>query len=51
MPPPTPTPPPPLPQLPAPDFHEFRRGISLLSGWFPLTVEIVAVVVLIGVIG
>lgn len=51
MPPPTPTPPPPLPQLPAPDFHEFRRGISLLGGWFPLTVEIVAVVVLIAVIG
>lgn len=50
--PPTPSPPaPPIPQLPAPDFHEFRRGISLSSGWFPMTVEIVAVVVVIAVIG
>jgi S-formylglutathione hydrolase FrmB len=40
-----------LPQLPAPDFHEFHRGISLLAGWFPLTVEIVTVVVLVTVIG
>ena len=46
----TPTPPP-LPQLPAPDFHEFQRGISLLGGWFPPTVEILAAVVLIAVIG
>ena len=44
MPPQTPTPPPPLPQLPAPDFHEFQRGISLLGGWFPPTVEILAAV-------
>jgi hypothetical protein len=47
-----PTPPPtPVPALPAPDFHGFNHGVALLGGWFPLTVEIVAVVLLIAVIG
>ena len=49
-----PTPPPapePLPQLPAPDFHQFRHGVSLLAGWLPLTVEIATVAVLVAVVG
>ncbi len=52
-PPPPPPPPPPtvLPQLPAPDFHQFRHGIWLLGGWFPLVVEIATVVAVIAVIG
>ena len=49
-PPPAPTPTP-IPVLPAPDFHGYRGGISLLGGWFPLTVEIVSVVVLLAAIG
>lgn len=49
-PPPAPAPTP-APQLPAPDFHEFTHGVWLLGGWFPWTVEIVTVVVLIAVIG
>jgi S-formylglutathione hydrolase FrmB len=48
---PVPPAPDPLPQLPAPDFHQYHHGVSLLSGWFPLTAEIAAVVVLIAVIG
>jgi threonine dehydrogenase-like Zn-dependent dehydrogenase len=39
---PTPSPTP-VPALPAPDFHRFNHGVALLGGWFPLTVEIVAV--------
>ena len=49
-PPPVPTPTP-APLLPAPDFHEFTGGVSLLGGWFPVTVEILTVVVFIAVIG
>ncbi|MCV7344730.1 alpha/beta hydrolase-fold protein [Mycolicibacterium rhodesiae] len=53
--PPTPTPPPtptaPLPQLPAPDFHQYAHGVSLLGGWLPLTIEIVAAIALIVAIG
>lgn len=58
--PPTTQPPPPaplpadptsLPQLPAPDFHQYGHGLSLLGGWLPLTVEIVAAIVLMAVIG
>jgi S-formylglutathione hydrolase FrmB len=45
---PTPTP---APQLPPPDFHQFSGGISLLGGWFPITVEIVTVVALVAVVG
>jgi S-formylglutathione hydrolase FrmB len=53
-PPPTPAPTPSpttLPQLPAPDFLQPHRGISLLGGWFPLTIEVISVVALIAVIG
>src|SRR5215471_6825390 len=48
---PSPAPPEPLPQLPAPDMHQYAHGISLLGGWLPLTLEIVAVVTLIVAIG
>ncbi|BBZ28803.1 hypothetical protein MMAD_30980 [Mycolicibacterium madagascariense] len=48
VPPPTPTP---APQLPPPDFHQFSSGVSLLGGWFPLTVEIVTVVAVVAVVG
>ena len=50
-PPPTPTPTAPLPQLPAPDLHAYAHGVSLLGGWLPLTIEILAVVALIVGIG
>ncbi len=50
-PPPPPPAPTPAPQLPPPDFHAFNRGVSLLGGWFPLTVEIVTVVALVAVVG
>ncbi|MDT7766168.1 MAG: hypothetical protein QOC63_5588, partial [Mycobacterium sp.] len=51
-PPPLPSPvPTPAPQLPPPDFHAFNHGVSLLGGWFPLTVEIVTVVALVAVVG
>ena len=47
-----PAPPPtPIPTLPLPDFRRFHHGIALFGGWFPLTVEIGVVVVLIAVIG
>lgn len=52
---PPPTPPPveptPLPQLPAPDFHQYARGVSLLGGWLPVTIEVVEAVTLVAVIG
>ncbi len=56
MPPSTPAPPPlpsptPLPQLPAPDFHTFDHGVSLLGGWLPFTIEIVTAVAVLAVIG
>jgi S-formylglutathione hydrolase FrmB len=42
-----------MPRLPDPDFARWGKGtgISLLGGWFPITVEIVTVVVLIVAIG
>ena len=40
-----------MPPLPDPDFTKFGRGISLLGGWLPLGIEIVAVVVLVAAIG
>jgi S-formylglutathione hydrolase FrmB len=51
--PPSPTPPPPTPlaQLPAPDFHAYNHGVSLLGGWFPITVEILTVLALATVVG
>ncbi|RIR28099.1 hypothetical protein D2E31_17265, partial [Mycobacteroides abscessus] len=54
MPPTTPTPPPaptPIPQLPANDFHQYSHGVSALGGWFPIAVQVLAVVVLLVVIG
>lgn len=47
---------PPAPPLPSanldPNYqHAFHHGISLLQGWFPLTVEIVALVALVAAIG
>jgi S-formylglutathione hydrolase FrmB len=40
-----------MPPLPDVDFNRWGHGVSLLGGWFPLTVEIVTVVVLIAAIG
>lgn len=54
--PPSPSPQPPvdptpLPQLPAPDLSQYTHGISLLGGWLPLAIDIVAAVVLAAAIG
>ena len=40
-----------MPRLPDPDFSKFGQGISLLGGWFPITIEILSIVVLIVAIG
>lgn len=40
-----------MPPLPDPNFNRFGRGISLLDGWLPLIIEVIAVVVLIVAIG
>jgi S-formylglutathione hydrolase FrmB len=40
-----------MPPLPDPNFNRWGHGISLLGGWFPITVEVVTVVVLIAAIG
>ncbi|WP_163806037.1 alpha/beta hydrolase [Mycolicibacterium anyangense] len=52
---PSPQPPPadptPLPQLPAPDFSQYTHGISLLGGWLPLTIDAVALLALVAVVG
>jgi S-formylglutathione hydrolase FrmB len=40
-----------MPRLPDPDFSKFGQGISLLGGWFPITIEILSIVVLIVTIG
>ncbi|MGH7290120.1 MAG: alpha/beta hydrolase, partial [Myxococcota bacterium] len=40
-----------MPRLPDPDFNKWGQGVSLLGGWFPIAVEIVAAVVLIAAIG
>ncbi|BBZ30862.1 hypothetical protein MMAD_51570 [Mycolicibacterium madagascariense] len=40
-----------MPPLPDVDFNRWGHGVSLLGGWFPLTVEIVTVVVLIAAVG
>src|SRR5690348_11966445 len=45
---PTPTPMPPLPDV---DFSKYAHGVSLLDGWLPLTIEIIAVVALVSAIG
>ena len=40
-----------MPRLPDPDFSKFGQGVSLLGGWFPITIEILSIVVLIVAIG
>jgi hypothetical protein len=40
-----------MPRLPDPDFSKFGHGVSLLGGWFPITIEITSIVVLIVAIG
>ncbi|HEX7824064.1 MAG TPA: hypothetical protein VF477_04095, partial [Mycobacterium sp.] len=40
-----------MPRLPDPDFSKFGQGVSLLGGWFPITIEITSIVVLIVAIG
>src|SRR5262245_5376999 len=45
---PTPTPMPPLPDV---DFSKFGHGVSLLDGWLPFTIELIAVVALVVAIG
>jgi S-formylglutathione hydrolase FrmB len=40
-----------MPRLPDPDFTKFGQGVSLLGGWFPITIEIISIVVLIAAIG
>jgi S-formylglutathione hydrolase FrmB len=40
-----------MPSLPDPNFGRYGHGISLLSGWFPIVVEIVTIVVVLVGIG
>jgi hypothetical protein len=40
-----------MPRLPDPDFSKWGHGTSLLGGWFPITEEILSIVVLIVAIG
>ena len=40
-----------MPRLPDPDFSKWGHGTSLLGGWFPITVEILSIVVLVVAIG
>jgi S-formylglutathione hydrolase FrmB len=40
-----------MPRLPDPDFNKWGQGTSLLGGWFPLTVEILTIVVLVCAVG
>ena len=40
-----------MPPLPEPNFGRFGHGTSLLGGWLPLTVEVVAVGVIVAAIG
>lgn len=40
-----------MPRLPDPDFSRFGHGTSLLGGWLPTGVEILAIVILILAIG
>jgi S-formylglutathione hydrolase FrmB len=40
-----------MPRLPDPNFNHWGHGISLLGGWLPIAVEILAVVVLIVAVG
>lgn len=40
-----------MPRLPEPSFGKSSHGISLVSGWLPLAIEVVAVVVLVAAVG
>jgi len=40
-----------MPPLPDPDFSKWGHGTSLLGGWFPISVEILTIVVLMVAIG
>ena len=40
-----------MPRLPDPDFSKWGQGISLLGGWFPISIEILTIVILIVAIG
>jgi hypothetical protein len=40
-----------MPRLPDPDFNKWGQGTSLLGGWFPISVEILTIGVLIVAIG
>ena len=40
-----------MPRLPDPDFSKWGHGTSLLGGWFPISVEILTIVVLMVAIG
>ena len=42
-----------MPRLPDPDFSKWGHphGTSLLNGWFPITVEIIAIAILIAAVG
>jgi S-formylglutathione hydrolase FrmB len=40
-----------MPRLPDPNFNRWGHGVSLLGGWLPLTIEVVAVIVLVVAIG
>lgn len=40
-----------MPRLPDLDFSKVGQGVSLLGGWFPITIEILSIVVLIVAIG
>jgi S-formylglutathione hydrolase FrmB len=40
-----------MPRLPDPDFNRWGHGVSLLSGWFPTSVEVLTIITLIVAIG
>ena len=40
-----------MPRLPDPDFSKWGQDTSLLGGWFPISIEILTIVILIVAIG
>jgi hypothetical protein len=36
-----------MPRLPDPDFNKWGQGTSLLGGWFPISFEILTIVILL----
>jgi hypothetical protein len=40
-----------MPRLPDPDFSKWGQGTSLLGGWFPISIEILTIGILIVAIG